>query len=132
MEWKAGALECLGQLIRVGEVTQKAILLGDVGALPGLVQREAELAATLEQCLESAPAGAGGASELARQAAAWQRLHEQNRMLLEHAHRTVVALLALFTSAGDEASGLYAPPHAQSVAGRTLAPVAPLSVDRRA
>ncbi|MEW6047145.1 MAG: hypothetical protein AB1609_11780 [Bacillota bacterium] len=113
MEWHEQALHLLGELKSVGEQAQGAILRGDVSALPVLVRREAELAGSLSRLLEEVPAAvSGGAAgdpyeELRRQARAWRRLHEQNRMLLEHAHQTVVALIGLLTGAGMEPSGLY-------------------------
>ncbi len=110
-------LHVLRSLQEVAQQAQHAIVCGDVRALPALVEKECALAGELSRLLSQLPpgwgAGADGGSaradELRAHARAWKRLHDQNRLLLEHAHRTVVQLIAVLTGAMVEGPGLYGP-----------------------
>lgn len=132
-------LHVLKSLQEVARQAQHAIVCGDVGALPGLVEKECALAGELSRVLSQLPPGwdsgvepgHGSAAELRAHALAWRRLHEQNRLLLEHAHRTVVELIAVLTGATVEGPGLYGP---ADVAGESQPPgeLQVAAVDRRA
>lgn len=132
MEPGSRLLEVARSLQETGESIQRAILAGDVAALPGLVMREQGLAEQLNRELaqrsrgerpphENGPDDLPG--ELKDLIRAWWRTHEQNRLLLQHAHRTVADLVALLTGCAGEPVGLYTPGADGRVAAR---------VDRRA
>ena len=125
-------LELARALREAGEAIQRAVLGGDVAALPELVERERNLADQLNRALAARwptgrPVHGGGPEdppgELQALIRAWWRTHEQNRLLLEHAHRTVVELIALLSGSAAEPVGLYSP----GAAGRTA-----VRIDRRA
>ena len=141
MDWQGEALRLLEDLHEVAATIQRAVLQNDVATLPRLVQREAELAnrlsLTLEQVAPSSGADTAGhpralPEPLRHKARAWWTLHRQNRMLLQHAHQTVVALIGLLAGAAQEPVGLYSPdgarwPGAGEAASRPVA----TAVDQR-
>lgn len=142
VDWQGEALRLLDQLHRIAATMQQVVLQRDVVALPELVRREAELASrlsrTLEQGLPAASPERDGHSptlpeHLRRKAQAWWALHQQNRMLLQHAHQTVVALIELLAGAAQEPMGLYSVGRGRWSAGSETAgrPLA-TAVDQRA
>lgn len=117
LDWQGEAVAVLEELHRVATSVREAVLRNDLAALPVLAQREAELAGRLSRTLEQATVAASNGSDgdgaavlpgpVRERARAWWVLHRQNRMLLQHAHQTVLALLGLMTGAAQEPAGLY-------------------------
>lgn len=134
MDRRQEALDLVQRLHGTALQVRQAVLQGEVQSLPELARQEAELAARLAEVLGRRTADADPQPEpdpeLRERARAWWRLHQQNRLLLQHAHQTVVALIELLAGAVEEPAGLYAPAGAGSLAaaGRPVA----AAVDRKA
>ncbi|HEY8425239.1 MAG TPA: hypothetical protein VIK73_04400 [Limnochordales bacterium] len=129
MEHQHEAVATVERLRQVAGAIQQAVRRNDVAGLPELAREEAELARRLADQLAAMPAVPDALRDGVR---SWWVLHEQNRMLLQHAHQTVLALLDLLTGAGHEPVGLYSP-HAAAGGGRrdAVGHVAAAAVDRR-
>lgn len=132
MEPASYLLELARDLQGTAEAIQRALLDRNVAALPGLVEREQSLAERLNRELSRRAAadeqpGGQGPTELPGELQAllrgWWRTHEQNRLLLQQAHRTVVELIGLLAGCAGEPVGLYSP----GADGRAAA-----RIDRRA
>ena len=128
----AGDLPALARaLLETSQAIRSAVVSGDAPSLPGLAERERALAEELRRWLAERQAAepaaglqAGGLpSEAAGLLKAWWQTHQQNRLLLQHAHRTVSQLLALLEGAAAEPVGLYGPDGDRTGAAR---------IDRRA
>lgn len=114
MEHQHEPVATVERLRQVAGAIQQAVRRNDVSGLPELARAEAELARRLADQLAAAPAVPDGLRDGVR---SWWALHEQNRLLLQHAHQTVLALLELLAGAGNEPAGLYSP-HAATGGGR--------------
>ena len=124
VDWQSEALRLVDELHRAATELQRAVLRNDVAAIPRLAQQEAHLAGLLSRTLQQVPAtgGAEGGKPrlpeaLREKARAWWALHRQNRMLLEHAHQTVVALIEALAGAAQEPAGLYSADGLRGAAG---------------
>ncbi|WP_324717151.1 flagellar export chaperone FlgN [Carboxydochorda subterranea] len=144
MEWQGQALRLLDALQSLEERVRGLVVAGDVGALGEAIAQEQALAQELRALSQERPAStaAGGedggaverpASELKARAEAVLRLHRQNRMLLDHAHRTALELLHLMTADSTTEGVVYAPPgeRAGALGEAARSGAGPRSVDRR-
>ncbi|WP_324668263.1 hypothetical protein [Geochorda subterranea] len=128
MEHQHEPVAIVERLRQLAGAIQQAVRRNDVAGLPELAREEAELARRLADQLAAAPAVPDALRDGVR---SWWALHEQNRLLLQHAHHTVLALLDLLAGAGNEPAGLYSPQAATGGGRRDAVGRVAAAVDRR-
>lgn len=110
----AEALDLVRALGDAAGAIREALVRGDVAQLPARAQQEQELAqrlaghlATLQQPGGPAPRREAELVALREALRGWYRLHQQNRLLLQHAHETAAQLISVLSAQAAEPSGLY-------------------------